>query len=88
METALAAVAREALWLALLASAPPLLAALLVGLVVGVLQAATQVQEPAVAVAPRVAAVLAAVALSGPLVAARIARFALDAFDLALGAAR
>jgi type III secretion protein R len=86
VEAALVAVAREALWLALLVSAPPLLAAFLVGLVVGVLQAATQVQEPAVAVAPRVAAVLAAVALSGPLVAARVARFALAAFDLALGA--
>jgi flagellar biosynthesis protein FliQ len=84
VETALVAVAREALWLALLASAPPLLAALAAGLVVGVLQAATQVQDPAVGVAPRVAAVLAALALSGPLVAGRVARFALAAFEQAL----
>ncbi len=41
---------REALVLALWVSLPPLGAALLVGLVVGALQAATQIQDPGVAV--------------------------------------
>lgn len=36
---------REALWLVLLLSAPPIIAASIVGLVVAFLQAATQLQE-------------------------------------------
>ena len=37
--------AREALWLVLVLSAPPLIAAALAGLLVAFLQAATQIQE-------------------------------------------
>jgi flagellar biosynthesis protein FliQ len=81
------AVAREALVVALLASAPPLLAGLAVGLLTGILQAATQVQEPAVGVAPRLAAVLGALLLAGPWIAAQLLRFAALALDLALRAA-
>jgi flagellar biosynthesis protein FliQ len=68
---------REALVLGLLVSAPPLLAALLVGLLVGTLQAATQIQDPGVAVVPRLCAVLGALAIAGPWIGARIVRFAL-----------
>ena len=39
---------REALWLVLTLSAPPILAAAAVGLTVAVLQAATQIQEQSV----------------------------------------
>lgn len=68
--------AREALLMALVLSAPPLGAALVVGLLTGVAQAATQVQEPALGVVPRLAAVLGALAISGPWIGARLARFA------------
>ena len=61
MESTLLALGREAVILVLVASAPPLLAALAVGLVTGVLQAATQVQEPSLGVVPRLAAVFVAV---------------------------
>jgi type III secretion HrpO family protein len=37
--------AREALWLVLVLSAPPILAAAIAGLIVAFLQAATQIQE-------------------------------------------
>jgi len=57
VDPALLALGREAMVLALLVSGPPLLAALLVGAATGLLQAATQVQEPTVAVVPRIAAV-------------------------------
>jgi flagellar biosynthesis protein FliQ len=70
------ALGREALLLALLVSAPPLLAALAVGLATGVLQAATQVQEPTLGVVPRLAAALGALAVAGPWIGARVARFA------------
>ena len=82
MDPALLHVAREALVVVLIVSAPPLAAALLVGLCVGVLQAATSVQEPTVAVVPRLVAVLGALAITGPFVAARLVRFAQAAFDL------
>ena len=82
MEPALLALVREAVLLTLLVSAPPLLAALAVGVVTGVLQAATQVQEQSVAVVPRLAAVLVALGVSGPWLAARLVRFAVHGLEL------
>jgi flagellar biosynthesis protein FliQ len=49
---------REALRMALVLGGPPLLAALLVGLLVGIGQTLTQVHEPVVAFVPRLLAVL------------------------------
>jgi flagellar biosynthesis protein FliQ len=49
---------REALRMALLLGGPPLLAALVVGLVVGIGQTLTQMHEPVVAFVPRLVAVL------------------------------
>ena len=86
MDTALLALGREAMLLALLVSGPPLLAALLVGVATGLLQAITQVQEPTVGVVPRVAAVLAALLFAGPWIGARLLRFAAAALQLALRA--
>jgi flagellar biosynthesis protein FliQ len=76
---------REALLVALLLSAPPLLAALLVGLVTGLLQAATQLQEHAIGAVPRIAAVIAALVVVGPWMGARLARFAAEVLALAAG---
>ena len=83
MDPALLHVGREALLVALLVSAPPLAAALAVGAVTGVLQAATQVQEPTIGVVPRLVAVLVALALAAPWIGARVARFAAECLDLA-----
>ncbi len=55
-EDPIALAAREALWLTLQVGGPPLLAMLVVGLVVSVLQALTQVQEATLAFLPKVAA--------------------------------
>ena len=76
MDGALIALGRETVVLVLLISAPPLLAALAVGLVAGVLQAATQVQEQALGVVPRLLAVFLALGLAAPWMGARLARFA------------
>ncbi|HYD41452.1 MAG TPA: flagellar biosynthetic protein FliQ [Anaeromyxobacter sp.] len=76
VDPSLLAVGREALLVALLVSAPPLVAALLVGLVVGALQAATQIQDPGVGVVPRLCAVLGAVAIAAPWIGAHVVRFA------------
>jgi type III secretory pathway component EscS len=75
-------VGREALLLALLVSAPPLGAALVVGAATGALQAATQVQEPTVGVVPRLVAVIGALALAAPWIGAQVARFAAECLAL------
>jgi flagellar biosynthetic protein FliQ len=49
---------REALRMALLLGGPPLVAALVVGLLVGIGQTLTQMHEPVVALVPRLVAVL------------------------------
>ena len=82
VDPTLLSLGREAIVLALLLSGPPLGAALLVGLLTGVAQAVTQVQEPALGVVPRLAAVLGALVLSGPWIGARLVRFAGDCLAL------
>lgn len=83
MDPVLLHLGREALVVALLVSAPPLAAALLVGLVTGVLQAATQIQEPTVAVVPRLVAVVGALAVAAPWIGARVTRFAAGCLEAA-----
>lgn len=84
MDPALLHLGREAVLLSLLLSAPPLGAALLIGLVTGIGQAVTQVQEPSIGVVPRLVAVLGALAIAGPWIGARLVRFASDCLALAL----
>jgi flagellar biosynthesis protein FliQ len=74
---------RDTILVVVVVSAPPLGAALLVGVVTGVLQAATQVHEPSVAVVPRIAAVLGALALASTWIGARVLRFAEECFAAA-----
>lgn len=59
--TSVIACSREALRIALMLGGPPLLAALAVGLIVGIVQTLTQMHEPVVAQVPRQAAVLAVI---------------------------
>jgi type III secretion protein S len=82
MDPALVHLGREALLVVLIVSAPPLLAALVVGLLTGVVQAATQVQEPTLAVVPRLVAVLAALAVAAPWIGARVVGFARASLEL------
>ena len=49
----------------------------------GVLQAATQIQEPTVGVVPRLVAVLGALAVAAPWIGARVLRFAEECLSLA-----
>lgn len=83
MDPVLLHLVRETLWVVLLVSAPPIGAALVVGLVTGVLQAATQIQDPAVGVVPRVLAVVGALAVASPWIGARVLRLAAECLALA-----
>lgn len=59
-------VGRHALEMTLLVSAPLLLAALAVGLLVSVFQAATQINEMTLSFIPKLIAILVAMVLAGP----------------------
>jgi type III secretory pathway component EscS len=76
---------REALLLALLVSVPPLGAALLVGLLTGLFQAATQLQEHAIGAVPRIIAVTTALLVCAPWIGARLVRFSAEVLALAAG---
>lgn len=57
---------REALQLALLISAPLLLTALAVGVIVGLFQAATQINEMTLSFIPKMLAMAAVLVITGP----------------------
>ena len=59
-------IGREALWVATLLSAPILLTALGIGLLVGVIQAATQIQEMTLSFIPKLLGVALALVIGGP----------------------
>ncbi len=58
-------VGREALWIMALLSAPLLLSALAVGLIVGMIQAATQIQEMTLTFIPKLIVLALALLISG-----------------------
>ena len=59
-------VGREALWMCLLLAGGPLLAMLLVGLLVGMLQAATQINEMTLSFVPKLIVMALVLVLMGP----------------------
>ena len=78
--SALAALGQEALLLAVAVSLPVVAIAALVGLLVAVLQAATQVQDATLGHLPRLLVVAVVLALMAPWMGSEIAAFALRAF--------
>ena len=71
----LSVLAGEALQLSLLLAAPSLISAALVGLVAGVLQGATQIQDPSLGFVPKLLAVALALALFGPVMGEQLVGF-------------
>jgi flagellar biosynthetic protein FliQ len=66
---------REGLILVLLLSAPPLLASLAIGFVVGIFQAATQIQDQTVSFVPKLVVVVIMIIAMGPILGAQLLRF-------------
>lgn len=58
--------AREAMITTLTLAAPPLVVGLLIGLVVAVLQAVTQVHDPSISLVPRIMAVMLTIVVCMP----------------------
>ncbi|PLW68306.1 flagellar biosynthesis protein FliQ [Pseudohalioglobus lutimaris] len=59
-------IGREALYITMLLAGPLLLSALAVGLLIGVFQAATQIQEMTLSFIPKLIALVFALLLAGP----------------------
>ena len=72
---------QQALYLVVLVSAPAVLIALVVGLIVAVFQATTQIQEQTLSFAPKLVAVFGVLALTGPWIGSQLVRFTYHVFD-------
>jgi len=72
---------RETLWTAILVAGPPVLTVVTVGLLVAILQAATQINDQAVAFAPKAVGVVVALALAGPWMLRQLVEFARSAIE-------
>lgn len=75
MESYAVAIGKQALLLVLVLSAPPVLAAMVVGLMVSLLQATTQIQEQTLTFVPKLVVVVIMLALMGPLGMAQLIAF-------------
>ena len=80
-EGAIMEVFSEALMTAFKMSAPLLLISLIVGLIIAVLQAATQIHEQTLTFVPKLIAIAVVLFLSGPWVFAAIRDFTLTVFQ-------
>ena len=66
---------REGLLLVLLLSAPPLIASMVTGFLVGLFQAATQIQDQTLAFVPKLVVVLIVLLAMGPVLGSALVRF-------------
>jgi flagellar biosynthesis protein FliQ len=79
--TSLLALADRMLWVTALVAAPVLLASLAVGLVVGIVQAATSVNEQTLTFVPKLAVTAMVLVIFGASMMALIGDFMTDIFD-------
>jgi len=68
-------VVKEGLLLILMVSGPPLIVSMVVGLLTGALQSATQIQEQALGFVPKLVAVVLCIVALAPLLGAQVVRF-------------
>ncbi|MCL2637692.1 MAG: flagellar biosynthesis protein FliQ [Oscillospiraceae bacterium] len=73
---------QQAIGLAFSLAGPMLLLAMLIGLVIAILQAATQVQEQTLTFVPKAVAITLALLAAGPWMTNRIIEFMENIFDL------
>ncbi|TAM74132.1 flagellar biosynthesis protein FliQ [bacterium] len=72
------AIGREAMWVVLLVTGPALIIGLVVGLVISIFQAVTQIQEPTLTFIPKILAVGVAILLFGPFMLAIMTDFTIN----------
>lgn len=74
-------IGREAMFLTMMLAAPLLLSALAVGVLVGIFQAATQIQEMTLSFIPKLIALVVALLISGAWMLRMLTEFALRLFN-------
>ena len=74
-------IVQQALFLVLVASAPPVLMSLVVGFLISVFQATTQIQEQTLSFAPKVVIVFGILAMAGAWIGTQLLRFTFHVFD-------
>ncbi|MBW8300293.1 MAG: flagellar biosynthetic protein FliQ [Hydrogenophaga sp.] len=67
---------QAAVWTVLVASGPAVLAAMIVGVTIALIQALTQVQEMTLTFVPKIVAILVTIGVSAPFVGGQISLFA------------
>ncbi|MCF1434887.1 flagellar biosynthetic protein FliQ [Agrobacterium vitis] len=67
---------RAAVWTVLIASGPAVMAAMIVGVVVALIQALTQIQEMTLTFVPKIVAIMVTIGISAPFVGSQISIFA------------
>jgi flagellar biosynthesis protein FliQ len=74
-------VVQQALILVLVASAPPIVLSLIIGFMISVFQATTQIQEQTLSFAPKLVITFGVLGLAGPWIGATLLRFTFHIFD-------
>ncbi|MFB6466653.1 flagellar biosynthesis protein FliQ [Cytobacillus sp. Hz8] len=74
-------IAEQGIWAVIIVSGPLLLLALIVGLVVSIFQATTQIQEQTLAFVPKIVAVLVGIVFFGPWMLSHMLSYANEIFS-------
>ncbi|MCS6885549.1 MAG: flagellar biosynthesis protein FliQ [Acidobacteriota bacterium] len=82
MEQLVIGLTKQALLITLLLSAPAMLSALLVGFIISLFQAVTQVQEQTLTFVPKILATFIAIGVAGTWMLATLIRFATAVFTM------
>ncbi len=75
------ALGREAIFVALVAAAPVLILSMVIGLVISIFQAVTQIQEPTLAFIPKIVVSALAILFFGPFILAMLTDFTSRVFS-------
>lgn len=81
MEAYLISITKQALYLTLILTAPPVATAMMLGLAVGLIQATTQVQEQTLTFVPKLVGVMVSLAIVGPWIMVQLLTFAASLLD-------
>ncbi|HEY4548933.1 MAG TPA: flagellar biosynthesis protein FliQ [Bacillus sp. (in: firmicutes)] len=74
-------IAEEGIWMVLLICGPLLILALVVGLIISIFQATTQIQEQTLAFVPKIVAVLLGIIFFGPWMLSQLLSYTTDIFS-------
>jgi flagellar biosynthetic protein FliQ len=74
-------IGQQALWVTMLLAAPLLLSALAIGLAVGMIQAATQINEMTMSFIPKLVILALALIIAGPWMLSVITNYAIELID-------